>query len=243
MTGKPDRDDGWSRVLEQVSLTCWINQTHMRTPLKYWKSDDAEANQPPTACIDYALDERPAPGEKGDGLIVVDEGFIRMISTDAGKDPAKPGVRVRTRKVVGFRNSALTPWGVLACSMGYGDQGIDMILDGVENHASDPRGWTDWKASTAPPAKEPGQPSDQPAPTPPAEPDTGRRAVELAVEMLNECMDDMSEKSAVVAAKWASGTLPIAEMIALNTEFATRVATDPWRFLERLRNPAGGGDK
>jgi hypothetical protein len=245
MDGKKDRDDGWSRVLEQVSTTCPIAPTRMKTPLKYWKTEGQdEKTQPPTACLDYALDDQPADGAKGDGLIVVDEGFIRMTSTDSSLDPTKPGVRVRTRKVVGFRNSALTPWGVLACSMGYGDQGIDMILDGVENHASDPNGWTGWKVSTTPPAKTPGQPKDAPPQAPPTtEPDTSRRAVELAVEMVNECIDDMSGKSAAVAAKWATGTVPIAEMITLNAEFAARLATDPLRFLERLRNPAPGGDK
>jgi hypothetical protein len=245
MDGKKDRDDGWSRVLEQVSTTCPIAPTHMKTPLTYWKTEGPdEKTQPPTACLDYALDDQPPHDGKGDGLIVVDEGFIRMTSTDAGLDPSKPGVRVRTRKVVGFRNSALTPWGVLACSMGYGDQGIDMILDGVENHASDPNGWTGWKVSTTPPAKSSGKPKDEPPQTPPAtEPDTSRRAVELAVEMVNECIDDMSGKSAAVAAKWATGTVPIAEMITLNAEFAARLATDPLRFLERLRNPARGGDR
>ena len=139
MDGKADRGDGWSRVLEQVSITCPIAPTHMKTPLKYWKTEGQdEKTLPPTACLDYALDDQPADDAKGDGLIVVDEGFIRMTSTDPSLDPTKPGVRVRTRKVVGFANSALTPWGILACSMGYGDQGIDMILDGVENRAKDP---------------------------------------------------------------------------------------------------------
>lgn len=244
MDGQKDRDDGWSRVLEQVSTTCPILPTHMKTALKYWKSEGQdEKTQPPTACLDYALDDQPADGARGDGLIVVDEGFIRMTSTDSGLDATKNGVRVRTRKVVGFANSALTPWGVLACAMGYGDQGIDMILDGVENRANNPQWkWTDWKASTAPPAKSPGQPKDKPPQGPPTnEPDTSRRAVELAVEMVNECVEDMSEKSAAVAAKWAAGTVPVAEMIELNAEFTARVLTDPWRYLERLRNPARRG--
>ena len=147
---------------------------------------------------------------------------------------------MRTRKVVGFRNSALTPWGVLACSMGYGDQGIDMILDGVENRANDPAGWTDWKAST--PTGASGIRRNRRKRRRLAEIPVVVR-VELAVEMVNECIDDMSEKSATVAAKWATGTVPVAEMITLNAEFAARLATDPLRFLERLRNPARGGDK
>jgi hypothetical protein len=245
MDGQKDREDGWSRVLEQVSTTCPIAPTHLKTALKYWKTEGQDdKTQPPTACLDYALDEQPAGGAKGDGLIVVDEGFIRMTSTDSSMDPTQPGVRVRTRKVVGFRNSALTPWGVLACSMGYGDQGIDMILDGVDNRVHNPQGWTDWIASTAPPTKSPGQPKDRPPQGPPGnQPDTSRRAVELAVEMVNECVADMSEKSAAMAAKWATGTVPIAEMIELNAEFTARVMTDPWRYLERLRNPAPRGDK
>jgi hypothetical protein len=246
MDGKADRDDGWSRVFEQVSTTCPIGPTHMKTPLKYWKTDDQDdKKQPPTACLDYALDDQPARGAQGDGLIVLDEGFIRMTSTDPGKDPTKSGVRVRTRKVVGFANSALTPWGVLACSMGYGDQGIDMILDGVENRAKNPLGWTDWKVSTAPPPpKGPAQPKTPPSHAPPTSgQDTSRRAAELAVEMVNECIEDMSEKSATIAAKWSTGTVPIAEMIELNAEFTARVLTDPWRYLERLRNPARRGDK
>jgi hypothetical protein len=243
MDGKADRDDGWGRVLEQVSTTCPIGPTHMKTALKYWKTEGQDdKKQPPTACLDYALDDQPVSGAQGDGLIVVDEGFIRMTSTDLGQDPTKSGVRVRTRKVVGFANSALTPWGVLACSMGYGDQGIDMILDGVENRTNNPQGWTDWNASTPP--KGPAQPKGPPSHAPPTSgPETSRRAVELAVEMVNECIEDISEKGATIAAKWSAGTVPITEMIELNAEFAARVMTDPWRYLERLRKPARRGDK
>jgi hypothetical protein len=245
-----DCDDGWSRVLEHVSTTCWISQTHMKTPLKYWKSDERGDKQPPTICVEYALDDKPVDGAKGDGLIVIDEGFIRMTST--GSDPTDKGVRVRTRKVVGFRNAALTPWGVLACSMGYGDQGIDMLLDGVKHWEADQGvGWTPWKVSTPPSASGPAQETDKPAQetgksaqaAPAVDTDNSRRAVELAVEMLNECIDDMAEKSAAIAAKWASGTVPIAETMAYSTDLASRLAIDPWRYLERLRDPARGGGK
>jgi hypothetical protein len=250
MHGEQDRDDGWSRVLEHVSTTCWIAPTHMKTPLKYWKSEDRVDKQPPTICVEYALDDEPLDDAKGDGPIVIDEGFIRMTST--GSDSTENGVRVRTRKVVGFRNAALTPWGVLACSMGYGDQGIDMLLGGVERwKADDGKGWTAWKESKPPSASGPAQETDKPVqeavkPAQAAQAvdtDTSRRAVELAVEMLNECIDDMSEKSAAIAAKWASGVVPVAETMAFSTDLASRLAIDPWRYLERLRDPARGGDK
>ena len=93
MEGKENRKDGWSRVLEHVSTTCWNPQTHLQTPLKYWKSQGQdEQSQQPTACINYALDDDPCPDAKGDGVFVVDEGFIRMTSTSTRQDSADPGV-------------------------------------------------------------------------------------------------------------------------------------------------------
>jgi hypothetical protein len=274
MTEKDVRVDGWSRVLEHVSTTCWIPETHLRTPLKYWKSQGQdEQSQRATACINYALDDAPLPDAKGNGVFVVDEGFIRMTSTEDSS--AKPGVRVRTRKVAGIRNLSLTPLGILACSEGYGEQGLVMLVDGVAKRQQDPAaGWTDWKPSTPPPARGSAQAAGAPTQTariagdtfepdagepPPAPPtdggtgesaqeaptgtDTSRRAVELAVEMLNECIDDMAKNSAAIATKWANGAVPIADTMAYTTDLAVRLATDPWRYLERLRYPAQGGDK
>src|SRR5262249_34104237 len=127
MTRQGVGQDGWSRVLEEVSTTCGITVTHIRTPLVYWKGDgQVEQSRHPTAFVEYALDEHPSPDAKGDGLFVVDEGVIRMTST-AG-DSTRPGVRVRTRKVAGIRNLSATPFGVLACALGYGDQGVEMLI-------------------------------------------------------------------------------------------------------------------
>ena len=61
--------------------------------------------------------------------------------------------------------------------------------------------------------------------------------------MLNECIDDMSKKSAALAAKWATGVVPVAETMSYTADLAARLATDPWRYLERLRDPTQGGDK
>jgi hypothetical protein len=67
--------------------------------------------------------------------------------------------------------------------------------------------------------------------------------VALAVEMVNECIDEMSKKSAAIAAKWATGVAPVAETVTYSADLAARLATDPWRYLERLRDRAQGGDK
>ena len=238
MDKEPDRPDGWSRVLEHVSTTCPIpNTPQMVTPLKYWKGQGT--NQPsaqPSAWVDYALDDDPAPGENGDGRMVVDEGFIRMTSTAVNS--ATDGVRVRTRKVAGFRNLAYFPAALFACVMGYGDVGMGMLLGGVASRASNPAGWTNWDPSTptgASGSAQPGQPADSGDPT--------GRAVALAVDMLNECIDDMSKKSAALAAQWATGVVPVAETMSYTADLAARLATDPWRYLERLRDPTQGGDK
>ena len=85
MDKEHDRPDGWSRVLEHVSTTCPIRRD---AP----DGDAAEVlegagHKPPTTVgatdglLDYALDDDPAAGEKGDGRMVVDDGFIRMTST------------------------------------------------------------------------------------------------------------------------------------------------------------------
>ena len=234
MEKEPVRPDGWSRVLEHVSTTCSIPGTpQLVTPLKYWKGPRVGENiTPPTAWVDYALDDDPAPGESGDGRMVVDEGFIRMTST--GDDPAGAGVRVRTRKVAGFRNLAWFPAAVFACVMGYADQGVEMLLGGV---AKRPKGgskkWTDWEPSTPP--------DDSGQSVAGEETDVGRRAVTVAVEMLDECIGDMSEKSAALAAKWSAGAAPIDASMQFAADLAVRLATDPWRYLDRLRSPGSKG--
>jgi hypothetical protein len=238
MESKKMRDDGWSRVLEHVSTTCSINGTpQMVTPLKYWKGPAAGGSLV-TAYLDYALDDLPANDEKGDGRVVVDEGFIRMTSTVT--DPTAAGVRVRTRKVVGFRDVPWIAGAIFACSMGYGYEGMSMLLDGVARHAQHSTGWTGWTPSTAP-SGSPTQPGEPGSPGEP--PDLSRRAVVLAVDMLNDCIDDMSTKSAAIAAKWASGAVPIEETIAYSSDLAIRLATDPWRYLQRLGDPTPGNNK
>ncbi len=235
------QSDGWSRVLEHVSTTCSIPGTpQMVTPLKYWKGPAQGVVLPqPSAWVDYLLDDDPAPGEVGDGRMVVDEGFIRMTSTVGNS--AAYGVRVRTRKVAGFRNLAFVPAAIFACVMGYGDQGVEMLLGGV---AKRPPGgsaeWTDWDPSTLP-ASQPGGAPAQPTPTDGCDP--GRSAVEVAVDMLNECIDDMSQQSAAIANKWATGAVPIAETMNFSADLAARLATDPWRYLERLRDANRGSGK
>jgi hypothetical protein len=241
MDPEPDRPDGWSRVLEHVSMTCPIpNTPQMVTPLKYWKGQDT--NQP-SAWVDYALDDNPAAGEKGDGRMVVDEGFIRMTSTVGNS--ATDGVRVRTRKVAGFRNLAYFPAALFACVMGYGDVGMGMLLGGVASRASNPAGWTSWNPSTYTGAS--GYASGASGSTQPGQSVVGGdptgHAVALAVEMVNECIDDMSKISAALAAKWATGVAPVAETVTYTADFAARLATDPWRYVQRLRDPAQGGDK
>ncbi len=238
MDAMPTRPDGWSRVLEHFSTTCGIaGMPQMRTPLKYWKGPAVGAPVPkPTAWVDYTLDDDPAPGEHGDGAMVIDEGFIRMTSTV--DDPTLHGVQVRTRKVVGFRNLGWFPTALFACVLGYGDQGVEMLLGGVAKRAQEgPAGWTPWQPST-PTAGQQGGPT---APAPPAEPDPTQRAITVAIEMLDECIDEMSQRSAALAAKYASGVPPVEESIAFAADLTARLVTDPWRYLQRMRTPPQGG--
>jgi hypothetical protein len=235
------RPDGWSRVLEHFSTACGITgMPQMRTPLKYWKGPQAgEPVSEPMAWVDYMLDDAPAPGEQGDGAMVVDEGFIKMTSTVG--DAALPGARVRTRKVVGFRDLGWFPTALFACALGYGNEGLTMLLGGVAKRAKEgPAGWTPWQPSI-PAAGQPTQPDKPAPPSSPSKPDPTQHAVTVAVEMLNECIDEMSKRSAALAAKWAGGVPPVEESIAFAADLTARLATDPWRYLQRMRTPPRGG--
>ncbi|MEB3030870.1 hypothetical protein [[Mycobacterium] nativiensis] len=241
MDPMPIRPDGWSRVLEHFSTLCGIAaMPQMLTPLKYWKGPGiAEPVPQPTAWVDYMLDDDPVPGEHGDGAMVVDEGFIRMTSTVG--DPALHGVQVRTRKVVGFRDLGWFPTALFACVLGYGYEGVQMLLGGVAKRAQEgPAGWTPWQPSTAA-AGQPASPTPPGKPTPPAQPDPTQRAVTLAIEMLNDCIDEMSQRSASLAAKWAGGAPPVEESITFAADLAARLATDPWRYWQAMRTPTQGG--
>jgi hypothetical protein len=242
----PPRSDGWSRVLEVCNTTC-PTPPDMRTPLKFWMGPvaaEASMLSSPMAWVNYELDDTPVNPFPGDGRVSVDEGFIKMYSTSS--NPANNGVRVVTKKVVCFRELSEIAIAILACVSGYGNQGMDMLLDGVaKREAEKGTGWTDWQPSARPAdqdggssSKAPNTPSDTTVPSRPS-----RRAITLAVEMANECIEEFSKKSTTVAAKMATGTMPVTEMIALNTEFLTRLATDPWRYLERLRDETRKGSK
>ena len=231
----PSRKDGWRRVLEVCNTTC-PNPPDMRTPLKYWLGPlEAEAPTlvPPMAWVNYELDDTPGAAALGDGRVLVDEGFIKMYSTSG--NPTAKGVRVVTKKVVCFRQLSEVAIALLACISGYGNQGMDMLLDGVRkrHNAKNPGHWTDWKPSKPEASSTDTSKTDTTVPSDPTRP--SRRAITVAVEMANECIDEFSKKSTSVAGKMSTGTMPIAEMIALNTEFAVRLATDPWRYMERLR--------
>jgi hypothetical protein len=236
----PTRGDGWYRVLEHVSTTCAISGTpQMVTALKYWNGPgQGEQLAVPSAWVNYDLDDDPVQGKTGDGRVVVDEGFIRMTSTTANS--ASTGVHVRTRKVVAFRDLAWIAGTIFACAMGYGSEGVEMLLGGVHKRpVGGSADWRNWDPST--PGTQSG--GGQTTPPPPPAGDTTQVAVEVAVGMLNECIEDVSKKSAAIAAKWASGSVPVAESLAFSTELATRLATDPWRYLERLREAVQGGGK
>ena len=240
----PDRTDGWRRVLEVTSTTCKVAGTPvMKTPLKYWlgpSKKESEPVAPLVAWVNYELDDTPGSAALGNDLVLVDEGFIKMNSTNL--NAGAPGVRVVTKKVVCFRYLSEVAIAILACVSGYGNQGMDMLLDGIQKRRDTKNvlGWTDWSPSEPTSAS-----STQSAPgegtSVPSDPNrASRRAIIVAVDMMTECIDEFSTKSNAVAGKLATGAMPIPEMITLSTEFAARLATDPWRYLERLRDVQRG---
>lgn len=247
----PKRPDGWSRVLEITSTTCKFAYTpRMKTPIKYWKGpadDGSGLGVPLVAWVNYELDDTAGAAQQGDGLVTVDEGFIKMyaLSVNSGA----PGIRVVTKKVVAFRYLSEVAIAILACVSGYGNQGMDMLLNGIRNRAAanDASAWTDWEASKASASGSGGGSAGEPVeesaddvsvPTDPTRP--SRIAVQVAVDMATACVDEFSAKSTAIAGKWADGKMPIPESMALSAEFTARLLTDPWRYWERLRDTHRG---
>ena len=162
MDRRYDRPDGWSRVLEHVSTTCPIAGTPNEDSAEVLedRGQDEQDGRPRHASTTRSMTTR-LTAKRATGRIVVDEGFIRMTSTVPTWTP-KPGVRVRTRKVVGFRNSALIPWGAIGLLDGIRRSGHGHDARRRRNRADDPTGWTELEIRRLTPAKGPGQPKDEP---------------------------------------------------------------------------------
>ena len=147
---RPDRTDGWSRVLEITDITGGVPFSYkLRTNLKYIKIDQGQY----AGRLQYELDDfKSFPGD-GDGKVTVDHGYLNVRALNPGA--AKPGVRVVTRKVVRIEDFPPVLQKIWICALGYGHASMEMIFGGALGHYQGLTKWDDHPPPVAPARPQP----------------------------------------------------------------------------------------
>jgi hypothetical protein len=219
----PERTDGWFRVLETVGFR-GLNGLELTTNLKYYpqlKLDDGIAH------IDYDLDD-PPPGQ-GDGKVTVDRGFINIEVDSDERNPTKPGVRAKTRKVVHIEG--LSPYAQqrLVCLTGYGTASSEFLLGGKAD-AKEPYpfdfGYYKHKVLQAGPEVESTEVS--------------AHAVATAVNLWTESAQGLVSDYFDFAEKWMDGRLRIRDVADYSSRVTERLVGGPLEFWDRVNQPRRG---
>lgn len=204
--------DGWRRVLETVQF---FEGFELNTPLKYLPFvQDAG-----TARLEYDLDT--SRFHAGDGRVRVDRGYINMIATE---DPDKPGVRVRTRKVVHIEGISPFAQQRLVCITGYGTASSDFLL-GRADPPPDSAEDFDFPVDDEQANKRPTD--DTPV-------SLARHAVPTAVQVWADTLVDVSGQYADLAEKWWGGNLVASDIAEFGSRVGSRLAATPLTFLDAV---------
>jgi hypothetical protein len=123
MTPQKFNGAGWNRVIERISGEC--DEYYLDTALVFWKEQRPDGS----IFINYDLDT----DRTGDsGLVEVDSGYIWIT-------PLQPkGVRIRTSKLERVSGLSPTATAALACLMGWGDTGHEMLAGTARKYMNDP---------------------------------------------------------------------------------------------------------
>jgi hypothetical protein len=115
--------EGWNRLTERISGEC--DEYHLDTPLVFWKEQLPDGS----IFINYDLDPKR---KKDECLVEVDSGYIWV-------SPLAPtGVRIRTSKLERVSGLSPTATAALACLMGWGDTGKEMLAGTARAYMKDP---------------------------------------------------------------------------------------------------------
>ncbi|MCV7281974.1 hypothetical protein H7J88_20300 [Mycolicibacterium flavescens] len=207
---KPFEVNGWRRVLESVSLGCSLGLERLVTPLKYYNSDVSATK----SFVVYELDKGP---KDGDGRVKVDQGFIKM-------EALKPGVRVRTKKIVHITPLSPEAQVVLVCASGYAAMADEMMFGNADDTPADAVKWKPSKPGS-------GQ-TESPATDSPTPPQPG--LVSITVDMWEKCAKDMTAKNTELSSKWLANKLTVEDLIGYTQYVGADLASAPWRYLKAL---------
>lgn len=219
----PDKINGWSRVLETVSVSCPV--APLVTPLRYYMSTP----KPEQATLQYDLD-KSGWATPGDGRVKVDRGFIKMWAT------GDPGVWVRTRKIVHIEGLWPQAQAVFVCVFGYAFMAAEMLFGNAKNP---PPGSVPWQNSPAPATTtgSTGTGTSTAAPTGPA----GGKMASATTQAWLDCLDDLAKKNLQLSTKWYKNQLTVDDLITYAQDVGGEIASAPWRLIEAL-NQTNGGD-
>lgn len=232
MVGKGPRPDGWRKVLETVGF-CYVAPPYGRrlvTMLKFHKSKTIEDGKY-VARLDYDLND-PVPDPEGDGQIDVDRGFINIYAKVA--DPAVKGVVVRTRKIAHINGIRPYTQKRFVCIFGYGNATEEMLLGSAldPNYKGDGFPWDNAAVDPDNNATSKGPATPAPAPN---------SVMSTAFKMAADCVQDLTTKNLDLADKWMAGQLTLTDLADYSAQVGARVASDPWKLLQAISKPKGGG--
>ena len=219
--------NGWSRVLETVSLSCQLGLERLVTPLKYYMSDPA----PDQATLQYDLDTSGLP-TLGDGKIKVDRGFIKMWAT------GNPGVWVRTRKIVhieGFLPQAQ------ACSSAR--SGMRSRRHRCCSATRRTRRRTPCRGKIRRHRQRPDRPAREHLATSGPTAPTGGGMASTTTQVWLDCLNDLANKNLQLSAKWCKNELTVDDLVTYTQDIGAEIASAPWRLIQALSQPTDdGGD-
>jgi hypothetical protein len=230
---RPDRDDGWRRVLEKVGF-CKYGGLNLRTMLKYIPT----AENLYEARLDYDLDEPRAP--EGDGLVTVDRGFINMWSTN--RNPNVPGVHVRTRKVVHINGFLPYAQAKLVCITGYATASNEFLIGAASSAVKGRKGFNFYGTSVQPTkaGRAPNVTATGPGSGPPPADHVGTTAVKLWTETVR----DLTTNYFDLAGKWVTGNVRVEDVADYSKQVTSRLVKAPMDFVDAVskpRYPGGNG--
>ncbi|RDH76013.1 hypothetical protein DVS77_23305 [Mycolicibacterium moriokaense] len=229
MTPKPLATDGRSsQILEEVSTHPDIYR--IKTNLKYVKEDRSDDTF--VINYDFAADR----GSDDSNQVKVDSGYILVGPSDDGN-----GVRVLTSKMVAIDGLSPTAVAVFAHAMGWLSIGQMMMFGTPADTAGDPLiAWTpsaDRSAliptpnrnalATGPVGREEIQPVSQ-------------LFVREATNAVVDYVKIATSETAAVADKWLTGQLSVADMAERTQKLGGKLASEPFRLLERMMKNAVG---
>ena len=232
---RPDRGDGWRRVLEQVGF-CKVGGQTLNTLLKYIATEET----PYEARLDYDLDDPKGP--EGDGLVTVDRGFINMWSLH--RNPDQDGVRVRTRKVVHINGILPYAQARLVCITGYASASNEFLFGAAINPPSNPKEFKFYDTAVQPATAE--QAVNATAAGPGNTPTPTDHVGTTAVKLWTDTVRDLTTNYFDFASKWATGNVRAADVADYTKQATSRLAKAPVDFLDAVSkprypdNPSGG---